>query len=186
MAFLDYLSDRLDRVSRWWTLLAAVALYAFFLSTVMPQQSADSRSYAGEWGGPDRHFFYTPDELYEHIPGWPDSGRADYIQFRLGWDIGWAITYTAFLFIATSLALRHAFPGGHPQRRLNLLALVPGLLDLAENFTGIVLVGNADTRLDSLAWLSAVLTATKWATLVLAHLVLLYALARALRPATQR
>ena len=100
---------------------------------------------------------------------------------RLGWDIGWAATYTAFLVIATSLALRRAFPAGYPQRRLNLPALVPGLLDLAENAGGIVLVANADSRLDALAWFVAGLTSAKWVTLVIAHLVLLYAGLAALR-----
>lgn len=178
--FLTRLSTGLDQVSRGWTLLATVALYAVFLATVMPGQAEDSRRYAGDWGGADQHFFYTPAELYQHIPAWPEAGRRDYIEFRLGWDIGWAFTYTAFLVIATSLALRRAFPAGHPQRLLNLPALVPGLLDLAENAAGIVLVANADTRLDALAWFAAGLTSAKWSTLVLAHLILLYAAGAAL------
>lgn len=186
MPALTALSARLHGASRVWTLLVAVAVYGFFLATIMPQQSADSRAYAGEWGGPDRHLFYTPDELYSHIPSWPTWGRQDYIGFRLGWDIGWALAYTAFLVIATSLALRRGFPPNHSQRRLNLAALVPGLLDLAENAAGIVLIANADERLNTLAWLAASLTGAKWITLVIAHLVLVYALARALRPVRQR
>lgn len=177
---LARLSGTLDRISRSWTLLAAVAVYAVFLATVMPGQARDSQAYAGDWGGPDQHFFYTPAELYRQIPAWPDAGRRDYIQFRLGWDIGWALTYTAFLVIATSLALRRAFATGHAQRLLNLPALVPGLLDLAENAAGIALVANADTRLDGLAWFAASLTSAKWITLVSAHLVLLYAAGAAL------
>lgn len=188
--FMTRLSASLDQVSRGWTLLAAVALYAVFLTTVMPGQARDSQTYAGDWGGPDQHFFYTPAELYRQIPAWPEAGRRDYIQFRLGWDIGWAFTYTAFLVITTSLALRRAFPAGHPQRLLNLPALVPGLLDLTENAAGIVLVANADTRLDALAWFAASLTSAKWTTLVIAHLILLYAAAAALlarsRGAAQR
>lgn len=178
--FLTRLSNGLDRISSGWTLLAAVLLYGFFLSTVMPGQARDSQAYAGDWGGPDQHLFYTPGELYRHIPAWPAAGRSDYIEFRLGWDIGWAFTYTAFLFIATSLALRRAYPAGHTRRLLNLPALIPGLLDLAENAVGIVLVANADTRLDLLAWFAASLTSAKWITLVLAHLVLLYAAGAAL------
>ena len=178
---LNRLSAACDRLSHGWTLLATVAVYAIFLATVMPGQARDSQAYAGDWGGPDQHLFYTPAELYQHIPDWPAAGRRDYIRFRLGWDIGWAATYTAFLVIATSLALRRAFPAGHPQRRLNLPALVPGLLDLAENAGGIVLVANADSRLDALAWFVAGLTSAKWITLVLAHLVLLYAGLAALR-----
>lgn len=180
------LSTRLDRLASPWTLAATVALYAVFLASIMPRQAADSRAYTDAWGAPDRHLFYTPDELYRHVPAWPAAGRRDYIQFRLGWDIGWALTYTAFLVIATSLALRRAFPVGHRRRRLNLPALVPGLLDLAENGAGILLVANADTRLDALAWLAAGLTGAKWLTLGVAHVILLYAVVRALGAARQR
>ena len=174
------LSAGLYRAANAWTLLAAIALYGFFLASVMPQQARDSQAYADDWGAPDRHLFYTPDKLYQHVPDWPAAGRQDYIQFRLGWDIGWAFTYTLFLVSATGLALRRAFPAGHPQRRLILAALVPGLLDLAENAVGIVLVANADTRLDGLAWFAASLTATKWVTLALAHAILVYAIGTAL------
>jgi len=180
------LSATLDRVSRVWTLVAVTALYGFFLTSIMPQQAQDSAGYAGDWGGPDQHLFYTPAELYTHIPAWSEAGRRDYIEFRLGWDIGWALTYTLWLVTATSLALRGAFPAGHPQRLLNLPALLPGLLDLAENVAGIALVANADTRLDLLAWLAAGLTATKWITLVGAHVILVYALGKAITRAIRR
>ena len=179
-------SATLHRASRVWTMLAATALYGFFLTSIMPQQAQDSAGYAGEWGGPDRHFFYTPAELYTHIPTWPEAGRRDYIEFRLGWDIGWALAYTLWLVTATSLALRGAFPAGHPRRLLNLPALLPGLLDLAENVAGIALVANADTRLDFLAWLAATLTAAKWITLVGAHVILIYALGKAIVRAIRR
>lgn len=182
MQFLSRLSTRFDRSSSGWTLLGAIAVYALFLTTIMPQQAADSSAYAGAWGAPDRHLFYTPDELYQHVSAWPIAGRDDYIRFRLGWDIGWALAYTAFLVIGTSLALRRRFPAGDFRRRLNLPALLPGLLDLAENAAGIVLVANATTRLDGLAWLAASLTCAKWITLVIAHVILLYALLGAVRP----
>jgi len=183
---LTTLSDGLHRLSKIWTLLAATALYAFFLTSVMPQQAQESATYTDAWGAPDRQFFYTPDQLYTHIPNWPEAGRQDYIQFRLGWDIGWALAYTLWLVSATSLALRGAFPAGHSQRLLNLPALLPGLLDLCENVAGIVLVANADTRLDALAWLGSTLTASKWVTLVLAHGILIYALIAAATAALRR
>ncbi|MGI9329670.1 MAG: hypothetical protein ACR2QB_03055 [Gammaproteobacteria bacterium] len=180
------ISATLHRASSVWTLIAATALYGFFLTSIMPQQAQDSAAYAGDWGGPDQHFFYTPAELYTHIPTWTDAGRRDYIEFRLGWDIGWALVYTFWLVTATSLALRGAFPAGHPRRLLNLPVLLPGLLDLAENLAGIVLVANADTRLDLLAWLTAGLTASKWLTLIGAHVILVYALSKAIVQAIRR
>lgn len=54
---LTRLSRRLLGVSNGWTLAAATLCYVLFLATVMPEQSAMSRTYAGEWGAPDRQFF---------------------------------------------------------------------------------------------------------------------------------
>jgi len=170
------LSDRLDRLSSGWTIALAVALYALYLTTIMPAQTNASRAYAGEWGGPDRQFFYTPDELYAQVATWGAAGREQYIDFRLGWDIGFALTYAAFLVTITSVAIRRAWPADARRRRLNLVALLPMSCDLLENALGIGLVAAFPARLDAVAWLTAGVTALKWISLAVAHGVMVYAL----------
>lgn len=186
MLLLQRLADRLDRLSSGWTIALAVAIYAFYLTSVMPAQSIESQVYAGSWGGPDRHFFYTPDELYAQVATWGASGRQQYINFRLGLDIGFALTYAAFLITVTSVALRRAWPGDARRRRLNLLPLLPMACDLLENVLGIGLVAAFPARLDALAWLTTSVTALKWVSLVVAHLVMVYALSAACRSALRR
>lgn len=183
---LARLSAWLHRVSNVWTALAAVALYVFFLATVMPAQSTDSRRYAGDWGAPDGHLFYTPDTLYAELANWDAAGRADYIDFRLGPDFIWAIAYTGFLVTLTSPMLRRVYPAGDWRRQLNLPALIPLLCDYAENGLGIWLVAHTETRLDALAWLAAGTTCFKWVTLVIAHLILLFAAAASIRSLVRR
>jgi hypothetical protein len=178
---LKRLSIVLHRASSAVTTIGAIALYAWFLATVMPEQRAASRAYAGDWGAPDRQLWYTPDTLYREIATWGESGRADYIDFRLGLDIGWAFAYTAFLVTVSSLALRHAFDARDRRQLLNLAPLPPMLCDYGENALGITLVASYPQRLDALAWAAAGVTATKWLTLVLAHLLMLCALAAAAR-----
>jgi hypothetical protein len=180
------LSDRLDRLSSGWTIGLAVALYAIYLTTIMPTQSMASQAYAGDWGGPDRHFFYTPNELYAQVATWGEAGRQQYINFRLGLDIGFALTYTAFLVTITSVALRRAWPADPRRRRLNLVALLPMGCDLLENALGVGLVATFPARLDAVAWLTAGVTALKWISLVAAHVVMLYALAAAARRGADR
>lgn len=180
------LANRLDRLSSGWTIALAVALYALFLTTIMPTQSMESRAYAGDWGGPDRHFFYTPDDLYARIATWGAAGRQQYIDFRLGLDLGFALTYTAFLVTVTGVAIRKAWPGVPQRRRLLLVALVPMSCDLLENALGIGLVGAFPTRWDGIAWLATSVTALKWISLALAHGVMLSALWAACRSAFRR
>jgi hypothetical protein len=153
-----------------------VLVYAVYLWSVMPDQSLESRAYAGAWGGPDRHFCYTPDELYAQVATWGAAGRRQYINFRLGLDIGFALTYAAFLVTVTSVAARRAWPGDARRRQLNLVALLPMACDLLENALGIGLVAAFPTRLDAVAWLAAAVTALKWTSLALAHVVLVYTL----------
>jgi len=171
----------LYRGSSWLAILGATALYVFFIATVMPEQSTQSAAYAGDWGAPDRHFFYTPDELYTAIASWGDTGRSDYIAFRLGLDIIWALAYTAFLVTITSKALAYAYPANHPLRLLNLLPLITLLTDYAENALGIAITGLWPGRYDLLVWLAAACTATKWSSLLIAHAVMLFALTVATR-----
>jgi hypothetical protein len=183
---LQRLADCLDRWSSGWTIALAVALYAFYLASVMPAQSLASQAYAGTWGGPDGHFFYTPDALYAHLATWGEAGRRQYINFRLGLDIGFALTYTAFLITVTGVALRKAWPGMAQRRRLLLLALIPMSCDLLENALGIALVSAFPARFDALAWLATGITTLKWVSLALAHVVMVYALLAACRSAFRR
>lgn len=175
------LSNRLDRMSSGWTIAIAIGVYALYLTSVMPAQSLESQAYAGDWGGPDRHFFYTPDALYAQVATWGAAGRQQYINFRLGLDIGFALTYAAFLITITSVAGRRAWPDDARRRRLNLVALLPMTCDLLENALGIGLVAAFPARLDAVAWLTAGVTALKWLSLALAHVVMVYALVAAIR-----
>lgn len=168
------LAHRLDRLSSAGTIAAAAAFYALYLTSIMPAQSLASRAYAGDWGGPDRHFFYTPDEFYAQVATWGAGGRRQYIDFRLGLDIGFALTYTAFLITVTGVAIRRAWPGDPRRRLLLLVPLVPMACDLLENALGIGLVSAFPARFNAVAWLTASVTALKWVSLAAAHVVMLH------------
>lgn len=183
---MKILSDWLYRFSTWHTIVLAILVYGFFMAAVMIPHAEEMRSFAGDWGAPDGHLFYTPDELYAQISEWGDAGRAHYISFRLGLDPLWALAYTSFLITVTSVALRRATPISDRRRLFNLFPLLPMAADLAENLMGIALMSAYPTELTGLAWLTATTSCFKWLTLALAHLLMLYALSIALRAALQR
>jgi hypothetical protein len=174
------LSNLLYRLSSWRTILLAVLIYALFLSRVMVPHAAEMQGFAGDWGAPDGHFLYTPDELYGQVATWGDAGRRHYVKFRLGLDPLWALTYTAFLITITSVALRRAFAKDDARRRLNVFPLLPMCADLLENGLGIAIMLAWPERLNWLAWLTTTTSSVKWLTLSVAHVVMLYALAAAL------
>ena len=133
------------------------------------------------WSAPDGHFYYSPEELYSHLANWSEAGRTHYINFRLGPDPVWALAYTAFLITITSVALRYTSEAHDHRRLLNLFPLIPMLLDISENFMGIALVSAYPRQLPLLAVITAVTTTSKWLTLAVAHLIMIYALLKALR-----
>ncbi len=181
------LSAWLHRFSSAVTITLAIVLYGMFLFFVMVPESETVATFAGDWGSPDGHWFYTPDALYREISTWGEAGRAHYVAFRLGLDPVWAFAYTAFLVTITSVALRNAFGPGDRRRELNIIALIPMLADLTENFLGIIIVSNYPGRFDALAWTTASISSFKWLTLTIAHIIMLYALGAALvRYARQR
>ena len=177
---MNTLSDWLYRCSSWPTIIFATIVYGIFMSAVMSPHAEDMASFAGDWGAPDGHLFYSPDELYAQISTWGEAGRAHYINFRLGLDPVWALAYTSFLITITSVALRRATLPDDRRRLLNLVPLVPMSADLAENALGIALMSAYPARLEWLAWLTATTSCFKWVTLALAHLLMLYALGIAL------
>lgn len=176
---MSTLSGWLHRFSSGYTICLSVALYGLFIGFVMAPESEVVATYAGNWGSPDGHLFYTPDELYAQISTWGDAGRAHYVDFRLGLDPLWALVYTAFLVTVTSVALRNTYPADDRRQFLNLFPLLPMLGDLTENLLGIILVSNFPERYDALAWLAATVSGLKWITLVIAHLIMLYAIGAA-------
>ena len=174
---LAALSCRLQRVSDWRTILLVLLLYNIFLSQVMAPHAEEMRSFAGDWGAPDGHLFYTPDKLYSELTTWGDAGRQHYIDFRLGLDPVWALLYTAFLVTTLSVALRRIYPMSSRMQQLNLLPLIPMLADLAENFMGVALVSAFPERMDWLAWIATSTSSIKWITLTIGHLIMLIAVA---------
>jgi len=174
------LSAWLHRFSSAVTITLAIVLYGVFLFFVMVPESETVATFAGDWGSPDGHWFYTPDELYREISTWGDAGRAHYVDFRLGLDPVWAFAYTAFLVTITSVALRNAYGPDDRRRQLNVVALIPMLADLGENALGIILISGYPDRFESLAWVTASVSAFKWLTLIIAHLIMLYAIGAAM------
>lgn len=186
MARLHNLSALFYRGSSWYTVAIVVLVYGLFLMFVMAPQGELMRTLASDWGAPDGHFFYTPDELYAQLALWSEAGRQQYIRFRLGLDPLWAVTYASFLITISSLCLNYALPANDRRRLWNLLPLLPAAADIVENFLGVVLVSQFPERLDWLAWITACVTAFKWTSLGFAHVLMVWAIGMAFWRRTQQ
>lgn len=176
--WLHQITEFFYRLSNRYSLVVICLLYAYFLSTIMPAETAKMAEYTSEWGIPDGQFFYTSDIFYREISQWPEAGIEGYIHFRLTLDIVWALVYTSFLITSISLCLAATTHSTDWQRSLNVFPLIPMCCDLSENFLAAWLVSSYPATFDSLVMLCAGLTGFKWSSVLVAHLILLYGMGR--------
>jgi hypothetical protein len=127
-------------------LLLAVAIADAFLVLSSPDA-----------GTLDGRIVYTPSGAREFLAGLDESSRAVY-RLVATVDFAFILVYTTALVTwVRFLRNRAALPvRAHP-----ILAVVPGLFDVAET-TAIVLMLSDSAALGALSWLAAVATPLKW------------------------
>jgi hypothetical protein len=130
---LKKFSDRIQKSSKGWLALSALAGFLLFTALVLPNQSAKADLETGNVGSPDTTFFYSSDDLYNFAEAYGEEGRAAYVRARGTFDVIWPLVYTIFLATGISWLSARAFP---PRSRWHLLNLVPVLamfFDFLEN-----------------------------------------------------
>ena len=95
---------------------------------------------AGGGDGPLGLFVYSASEFYSQIAMMTTADRQLFVSYRLVNDMGWIATMAVFFGIGLSYLLKLLLSAQHALRPLNLVGLLPSLLDLSENLLQIVLV----------------------------------------------
>ena len=128
---------------------------------------------AGGGDGPLGLFVYSASEFYSQIAMMTTADRQLFVSYRLVNDMGWIATMAVFFGIGLSYLLKLLLSAQHALRPLNLLGLLPSLLDLSENLLQIVLVQQYPDEYLALAQLCSVLTALKWVALNICLLLII-------------
>ena len=158
-------------------LIITFVLFVSFIAVVLPRQKAALEIYTREAGSPGLSFFPKPDTVYKMAEAYGAEGRSAYIKALLVYDFAWPFVYSFFYLVFINLALRYAH--GEKAARLSSVALLPGLLDWAENILSIVIPSAYPDRMDAAAWVMAVTTCLKWITMGAASCLFVYGLAAA-------
>jgi len=171
------LNKILGRLSTIPALIITFVLFISFISVVLPRQKAALEIYTHEAGSPGLSFFPKPDTVYRMAEAYGPQGRSAYINALLVYDFAWPLVYSFFYLVFIHLTLGYA----HSQKaaRLSSVALLPGLLDWAENILSIVILSAYPERMDAAAWVMAVATCLKWITMGAASCLFVYGLAAA-------
>jgi hypothetical protein len=168
--------------------LALVALVAFLLfgALVLPGQSRLAAETAGGAGSPDTYFYYGAAALYGWAEAYGTEGRQAYVRARFTFDLVFPVVYSVFLATALSWSLWMTAPRRSAWRRANLLPFVGALFDYLENVSAALVMGRYPATTPVLDHLAGLFTALKWLCLGASFIVLLAALAAALRKRLRR
>ena len=175
---MNAINKLLDRLAAIPALIIAFVVFVSFIALVLPRQKAALGIYTRDAGSPGLSFFPKPDTVYEMARAYGPEGRSAYIKALLVYDFAWPFVYSFFYLIFIRLTLGYA----HSQKaaRLSSVALLPGLLDWAENILSIVILSAYPEKMNAAAWVMAVTTCLKWITMGAASCLLVYGLAAAL------
>jgi hypothetical protein len=120
-------------------------------------------------GVPDAGFWYDPASLQALFSAWGAEGRWHYLTVLWPSDLGFLVSYGAFLTACTLYLLKKANPRWPWWYLLPLVPLVGAGCDLLENLFVATAMLLPD---DALGWMASFFTAAKWSVLALSVAVL--------------
>lgn len=167
------LSESIIRISSGRITLAAVIVFLVFTAVILPRQSAQSESYAGEAGSPDQSFFYTPDELYQMAEAYGSEGRSSYIRARFTFDLIWPLVYMFFLGASLGWLCGKLIDETSRLRLLPWLPLLGGLFDYLENIAAAMVMARYPDPTNLAASIAPYLTLLKWSCIAISFAVIL-------------
>ena len=124
-------------------------------------------------GVPDQGFWYSAAGLQSLFAAWGSRGREIYLTALWPTDLGFLLSYGAFLTAATLYLLKKANPANSWWYLLPLVPLATAAIDLAENLMVALALVLPPEGWDPVSWAASLLTAGKWVALGLSVTVLI-------------
>ncbi|MEP7197332.1 MAG: hypothetical protein ABI851_12500 [Saprospiraceae bacterium] len=166
------LSNFINRIANWKSLLLFLALYMFFSGYVLKNAEAKINELAGKTVGIiDLTFGFDPQKTLTMVADYGDAGRACYSKTEMTADVAYPIIY-AFLFgIILSLLYRRK-----PYSWVNVLPFITMLFDYGENLNVITLLNSFPQQSNTIAVLCELFKLLKWTSLGICILLILWGL----------
>ncbi len=143
-------------------LVASGALFVWFLSAVLPAQSAMAKAWTPEGANFDLSFFYSPSRALDMAAAYTTEGRLAYIAARWSFDLVWPIVYGLFVLSAWSFSLGRVAPGFCGRDLVAGLTLLGPAFDFVENISATVLLASWPGRPRLAALTASIGTSLKW------------------------
>jgi len=155
-------SRKLKKFTTGWLIFVLFLLYGFFMGYIMPSIERSVTEKSPNTKLLDLMFFYTPQTAFDMIAKYGDVARSIYINTEFSVDVAFPVVYSFFFSLIITLLAGLAFPNNDNLLKLNLLPFGMLLFDLLENLGIISMLWVFPSTPDVLAWLTTLLTMTKW------------------------
>ena len=173
---ISRLSAWIVRISVGRTVIISLVILIVFTAIVLPWQSAKSETYAGEAGGIDTSFFYSPEKLYDTVEAYGEIGRQEYVKARWTFDLIWPLIYTFFLTTATVYVFRRCCGPESWTRWLNLVPVAGMAFDYLENLAVTFVMILFPKEFIWLGWVASAFTLVKWGLVIGSFIILVVGL----------
>lgn len=159
---INSLSQWLNRISKIWVMLVALAAMILFMIIILPGQAAAAEQNAGDSISPDTSFFYAPEDLLRAAEEYGEKGRQAYIQARWTFDLVFPLVYISFLATGISWFSQSWKHSTDWISYTNLLPIAAGLFDYLENIGASLVMAIYPSQSSGLALITSIFSGIKW------------------------
>jgi|GEM_PF-427455 len=164
---MKMLSDFINRIANWKSLLIFLALYVSFPAYFLKNAEAKINELSGKTVGIiDLTMGFNTKQTLQMVADYGDAARAYYAQTEMTTDVAYPLVYAFFFAIVLTLVYRKT-----AYARINLLPFLAMLFDYAENVNIITLLRSFPEQSATVATLCEVFKWLKW--LVFGAIILL-------------
>ena len=154
-----------------WLILLVIGAFILLVNLPLADPELISRSLDGRFG-------YTPQQAFSAVSSYGESGRTQMVWIHVG-DFLLIALYTTMFCLSISWLFQRGFRPGSRMRMANLLPLLGGCFDAAENAWILILILVYPSQPNAVAWLAAASTIGKYLSGILILLLLAVGLIRA-------
>ncbi|MBI5351752.1 MAG: hypothetical protein HZB50_03855 [Chloroflexi bacterium] len=159
---LNKFSRKLKKFTTGWLIFVLFLLYGFFMGYIMPSIERSITEKSPNTKLLDLMLFYTPQTAFDMIARYGDVARSIYLNTEFSVDVAFPVVYSFFFSFVITLLVGLSFPNNDNLLKLNLLPFGMLLFDLLENLGIISMLWVFPSTPAILAWLTMLLTMTKW------------------------
>ena len=177
---LNKISQKFHAWTTGWRVIVLLIAESLMMFYVMPLAAGIMAFAANNSVLPlDLMFFYTPEQAFEMMDKYGETGRSIYLRIELTADIIYPLIYTLFFGLLLSWLFQRAFKPDSPMQKWNVAPVGSWIFDMLENAGIVSMLMMYPSKSAILAWITMIFGSLKWVFFLLTIGLVLVGLVRA-------